>query len=333
MRLGIVAEYSTELKNPLPAQTQHLVDYATQDFNIYVMNPSDIQSTVVRAFHARSSDETHVDIGLLDGIYFGCMFRALPGVDPHYFSSHIHRFTTMLETLDRYEHTHFVNPLETLRYGAAKDSLIEIAQRFDIPTIETEKVISLEHLVALSRQKGMIAKPTISERGKGVVLLDELSEDEIYAYGQRYLDNNARDDIAARQGIIVQPYMTDIGTYGERKIAVVDGEVTLSRIQIHPGAKIVNLSNGAELRRIEPTEEEKTIAYDAFYAFNQVYPAHFMRVDLVGPAGSVKVNEIEAINPGFCTTKGIFSPGEILNHYHKMFRPFKEPVKAMRKSA
>jgi hypothetical protein len=47
-----------------------------------------------------------------------------------------------------------------------------------------------------------------------------------------------------------------------------------------------------------------------------------MRLDLVGPNGGQRINEIEIINPYFATMDKIFTPEQYAHHYDAMLKAF-----------
>lgn len=237
-------------------------------------------------------------------------------------------FLRIVEALEPCEDGRFgraipmINPTRTLAENLCKDYAVALSSQ--LPFIETERVHSFDRLLALrDGPRRMVGKPLISERGLGTVMLPDLSRDELRAWFERYTrpvtppPPGLAGWVAARQGVIVQPYLSEFPIHGERKIAVVHGEVTLGYHVLGDSGSWTSIHSGATIRSYGPTPAERDLALRAFDVFHRVYAADFARIDLVGPPNDLRINEIEAVNPNFCEDD-LDRPADELDRHHRL---------------
>lgn len=333
MKIGVVGEYiQHDGRYHFANEAQGFLEYAAREHDVYVLHPADQgKDTHFPAVNLSSGKKELVDVPSLNGIYFGLVGKKLWQFDQNNcLSLQLERFCNTLEFLRQFENKiAFVNPSEGMIYNTSKQYIFDL----ELPFIESEKVESLDHLMKIAKTPGFIAKPLIAERAKGLVFPDRMSEDELQEYGDCYLSphtdrGSIYDRIQVGQGIMVQPYQESFRQLGERKIAVVGGEVTLPRTN-EADVEIVTYANGARILKFDPTPEEAAIAVRAFNVFNERFPVHYMRVDIVGGPGDLRINELEVINPDFATMDKIFTDAEHNDHYERVLQAIAraEPVK------
>ena len=312
MKIGFVGEYAQDNGEFLFAENASpAIEFLSQIADVYVLNPSEefVAEGVLPVVNVHSGRRIITEVGSLDGVYFGKVGKSIERVGQYNcFSDDLEKFFRLLEGLTPYEETQdaegirFINPSSTILYNLSKKYLMDLQD--ELPFIETQEVDSLDQLVALARgDRKMIAKPLVSERAVGTVILDKLSDEELAQYFSMYAQcsqgepSSLYGQAMAQQGIIAQPYIPEFATFGEKKIAVVNGTVTLARRIEGTNGEIVAVKKGSKATAYEPTPEEVDVSVRAFHKFNEHYPADFMRVDIVGEPGNIQINEIEAINP------------------------------------
>ena len=74
-----------------------------------------------------------------------------------------------------------------------------------------------------------------------------MSEADLAVYADTYLSDRQESGlygkIMGRQGVIVQPYNHEFTFYGEKKITVIDGNITLARRTVPPAQEGEKLQN------------------------------------------------------------------------------------------
>lgn len=325
MKIGIVAEYLPDQGTyHFAEEAEGIIDYIARRHSSFILHPGDAgNSESFPVINARTRQEESLDLSSLDSIYFGVVGKSLHRFNQiNCLSLQLQQFCNLLESLSEYPAT-FVNPPSSMVYNMSKQYILDFSDKTSLPFVETEEVGSLEQLIehARSDQK-MIAKPLISERANGMVILNRMNEEELSEYAGQYLTQHIPQpglyhQVMAGQGIIVQPYMEDFRVHGEKKLAVVDGQVTIPRIN-EGDVEIVTYSRGATIRAFKPTADEADLAVHAFNTFNRFYPVHFMRVDMIGSGPNLRINELEVINPDFATMDKIFSESQHEHHYRKI---------------
>lgn len=338
MIIGAVSEYiRSEGTYFFSEEAEGLFTHVLKSHDLLVIHPreKEMKDGRLPAVDVRTRTRGMVSVENLNTIFFGLVGKEIFKFDEiNCLAEELPEFCRLLEFLRPYEQdeksegVNFVNPSQSILYNLSKDYIDEMSKSTDLPFIPSEKITSLERLVELARgSERMLAKPLISERSMGAVLLNTMSDVDLAEYASVFLepvscfDDSLYSQVIARQGVIVQPYTDDFKKYGETKLAVVDGEVTLARSN-HSEKDIVNYCDNAEVRPREPTAEERELARWAFYEFSSQYPVRFMRLDLVGPNGGQRINEIEIINPYFATMDKIFTSEQYAHHYDALLKTF-----------
>ena len=344
MKIGVIAEYL----NPLNLNeyeftdeaTPYLEFFKTKGVKSYVIDCRKNQnSNHLIALDYKSKKEIIVPFGEIDLFYFGVFGKEIESKNIAYgLSEQTEEFFNLIDYLKKnFPHSKFMNPVETIIQNTSKEYMFHLS-KFGVPVIPTSFVESLDQLIQLNNEKEIyIVKPLISERAKGILILDgRLSVKELEEYYLSYTQNNlAKPDssyqkIINSQRIIFQKFEYDFLKYGEIKIAIVDQEITLARRNYMPtddNIKIVDYYNGAILEKYDISIKEREIIEKIISVVNQEYPFYYMRLDLIGKDENLKVNEIELINPSFNIfsipghdfAKSVFSLEEQTKHIEKVY--------------
>ena len=183
--------------------------------------------------------------------------------------------------------TRLLNPLDAVRWNLEKTYLLEL-ERGGVPIVQTEFVArgasaSLGEVCARRGWGEVVVKPTLSAAS---FLTRRFGQGECEA-AQRFLD-----DHAAVRGMMIQPFMTSVETYGEHSIVWIEGEVT------HAVHKTARFDGGDErvnaLERIDDADlglAERVMMLaprDLLYA----------RIDVIHDEdGAPRLSELELIEP------------------------------------
>jgi glutathione synthase/RimK-type ligase-like ATP-grasp enzyme len=340
MMIGYVGEYLfKEGKHHFSEEASSFINFFNLEHELYVIKTSDpkMKGNYIQAMCLNDQHIDLVDIASFDAIYFGLIGHKIIKYNlDNGLTNELEDVCKILDGLKSYEgkEVNLVNPAETIISNMSKEYILNLSRNTNLPFIPTKKIESLEELLQLKKEKRKFSvKPLISERANGTYVLNDMNEGEIKQYFNKFGGNyneseRSHSNVIDSQGIIVQPYNKGFMRSGEKKIAVVDGEVTLSRrtVPLKSSNKysIVAPTNGAKMERYEPTSREKELVLCAYEAFSHFYPAYFVRVDLVGSKSSLRINEIEAINPSFTTRFDFFSKYELDNHHQRLLDSFQK---------
>ena len=292
MVLYIVGDFIKAEKNiHFSGELERMLEFQPPE-NIQVISPEGL------TIHGDKAKITPKDL-----IYFGHAGKNIEGVvsQTHGVVQEFDRYQKMF---DNYKNMRFANPLELLKENLSKNYLIELSSDSSIPSIETQKVESFDDLIV---DDDLFVKPLISERAAGAHRLKELNRKNKKDLFEQYSTNGIK-----QQGLILQPFIPGILDHGERKVAVIGGEITLCRL-VNPDGSYQNT---------EISKKEIRICNNVWEMMSEKYPgiAH-ARIDLVGDPNNALVNEIEAVNPNISTRKSLnrFSDSQVENHYKKLY--------------
>lgn len=190
--------------------------------------------------------------------------------------------------------TKLFNPAETVRWNTDKRYLKSLAER-GVPTIETVWIEPGEHVdvAALLRERGWsrgFIKPVVGASSRATLRFDD-SADGIAA-AQQHLDM-----YAAREAMMMQPYLAMVETEGEYSVIFVDGKPAhgVRKVPV-PGDYRVQDDFGAHDESWTPTDEELATAQHAIRAGGQ--GLLYGRVDFLrGNDGKLLMNELELVEP------------------------------------
>lgn len=259
------------------------------------------------AINVNAQREEQLAIQDLDLIYFGMIAG-----NEYPLVADLDSFLHFLESLMPYEYDPnkdegiiFLNPSKTLITNFSKQYLLDLAEKTDLPIIPGKKINSLDELLGYAQASASyIAKPLISELAKGVILLHKKRPEELALYyeqyeSKKYDGQDLYSRVMSGQGVMVQPFMKDFGLIGERKIGIIDGEITTGRIIYGASDQISILSSEFKDFIYEPTFRERELVKRVYTEYNKLNKATYMRVDITGSADNLQINEIEVINPYF----------------------------------
>ena len=216
----------------------------------------------------------------------------------------IKKFYNFLEKFNRLEGVSIVNSYKTLKYNISKQYILDYQDKFKF--YKTARVQNFSDLLKYNNDKRKyIVKPLVSERGIGSKVLDGINEEELKDYYNSY----------KMTGLIVQPYSDDFKRYGERKLCFINGEYVLSRKVIQKGnEEIICHHAGSNKVIYNPSSEEIELGKRVYRELGKKYNLNYYRLDITSSRRSPIINEIEAINPDFCS---IIYDKKDLEKYHK----------------
>lgn len=195
--------------------------------------------------------------------------------------------------------TCLLNPADVIHWNSHKFYLRDLENHGVpvVPTLYLERGASVE-LGSLLDSKNWVEgviKPALGASADGVLRVGS-SEPE-REDGQRYLDR-----LLDEQDALLQPYLSSIAAHHERALVFIDGEYShavtkmpfmhansdLALRDLHPPGASGELP-------VEATAEEIAVASRAL---DEAPPGHvYARVDVVRDAGSIRVLEVELIEP------------------------------------
>lgn len=188
--------------------------------------------------------------------------------------------------------TEFGNPVSVMRWSSNKRYLADLAAA-RVPVVPTSFIAPADR-IEFPYDKEFVVKPSVGAGAR---------------YAARYQPADVETAIAQvqrmhREGItaMVQPYMTNIDTSGERALVFLGGQF------LHAVGKNAVLAPGVSfeerkvahpgLRAVTPTPAELDVAHKALAAVPGGSELLYARVDIVtGPDGEPVVIELELIEP------------------------------------
>lgn len=135
----------------------------------------------------------------------------------------------------------------------------------------------------------MIIKPITGECGNSVDLVSNYNEEIL-----RYKEGKVG-------GWIVQPKIKDI-ILGERSLIYIDGKLSHAVKKIPQGESLkVNARWQPQCEPYIPTNEERNLAEEILSFWS--YKLLTVRIDLVQDGDTIRIMEVETVNPGFYLDK------------------------------
>jgi glutathione synthase/RimK-type ligase-like ATP-grasp enzyme len=179
------------------------------------------------------------------------------------------------------------NGPETVRWNAHKSYLLDLDAR-GVPVVPTHLIRrgATTTLAEVTRERGwsdVVVKPAVSGGSRATVRVTAAARER----GEAHLRS-----LAAREDVLVQPYLASVEGHGERAIVWIDGEPT------HAVRKSPRFLGDAEsVSSAVPIEEdEAALARRAVAAAPG--PLLYARVDVArDAAGAPRVMELELIEP------------------------------------
>lgn len=186
--------------------------------------------------------------------------------------------------------TELWNPFACVRWNLHKGYLLEL-ERAGVPVVPTRLVrrgeaTALAEILADRGWSDAVIKPAVSNASR----LTVRSGPETLDDGEAHLRG-----LAARDDVLIQPYVASVEGYGERSLVWVDGEITHA---VRKSPRLVR-QHEAVTGPLPVSAAEAAVARAALAVALAVgAPLLYARIDLApGPDGTPQVMELELIEP------------------------------------
>jgi hypothetical protein len=325
MNIIVVSEYLIKdklfLNHRQPDEPWGFINYISNntDYSVFVLCPyKSYETSKVEVFDLALNKEIEFSLENADYMYFSYL---------SHLGENIKQFIKFVDFLNSLNlDTEYFNSLSAMKSNVSKQYLLTLQENTNLPISPTENVKSLDKLnsIAEASKHKMLLKPIVSERANGVKILQDMTEDEKSEYIKRYV----YEDGPLTNSVLCQKFNKDFLKYGEKKIAVINGEVSIARRTVPPKdiskEQIVTTSYGCVMEKYKPTDIEIKLCKEVYKEFTKYYPALYIRVDLVGTGEDVLISEIECINPDYITCYGLHEQVDYDDLYEKLLLPLKK---------
>ena len=315
-----MTEYEIEngkikFKHRQPAEPLGFIDYikGKKEDKLYIINGylRHLSIPKINVYDVNEEKEVMIDLRDIDAIMFGFFTHFFENLGP---------FNDFLEYVKIYN-IKSVNSVDIIRQNMTKQYLIDLKRKDKLPIPSTKIVNNIETLLKLPEDEKYLVKPIISERAKSTVVISDMDMEEIEKY---FNEHNGKIIGGVEQKILLQYFNEDFLNYGEYKICVVRGEISIARRTVPPknpkSSQIISTSNGSTMEKHIPDTEQSKICLKVYEVFNEVYgPTDYIRVDLVGHEDHYEISEIEAINPDLITCYGYHTEEDYKDLYDKLY--------------
>jgi glutathione synthase/RimK-type ligase-like ATP-grasp enzyme len=190
--------------------------------------------------------------------------------------------------------TRFFNAAETIRWNAHKSYLLDLQAR-GVPTVPTTLLrrgdaTPLRDVMRVHGASRVVVKPAVSGGSRETMRVEAATLDA----GEAHLRK-----LAAREDVLVQPYLDSVEGHGERALVWIDGELT------HAVRKSPRFIGDEE--RVSPAvpiaDDEAAVARAALAVAPT--PLLYARIDVARDAnGAPRVMELELIEPSLFFAQG-----------------------------
>jgi glutathione synthase/RimK-type ligase-like ATP-grasp enzyme len=189
--------------------------------------------------------------------------------------------------LDRVAHSsRLFNAPDVVRWNMHKRYLLELSTR-GVAVLPTELVLqgSSRSVAAIRAERGwhdLVIKPAVSAGSRATrrFAASELAAAHAHLRG-----------LLEHEDALVQPYVPEIATRGERSLVWIDGELTHA---VRKAARFDGQAEGISIA-LDVTGEERALAHRAVAAVAK--PLFYARVDLVSVSTGPMLMELELIEP------------------------------------
>jgi hypothetical protein len=183
------------------------------------------------------------------------------------------------------------NRRETVRWNTHKSYLLDLEER-GVPVVPTHLVRrgDVKALVDVVRARGwreVVVKPAVSGGSRDTM---RVTPDALEDAGEAHLRS-----LAAREDVLVQPYVSSVEGYGERAVVWIDGELTHA---VRKSPRFIgDAESVSEAVPIAPDEAELARRAVAVAAAATA-PLLYARVDVARDAtGAPRLMELELVEP------------------------------------
>ena len=185
------------------------------------------------------------------------------------------------------ELTELWNPAPVLRWNTHKGYLADLAVR-GVPVVPTVWLAAgtgadLGEILAARGWRQAVVKPAVSADSYGTIIVTGSAAD------QAHLTTLLRE-----RDMMVQPFLTSVGSYGERSLLFIGGEFTHAVRRSAPAG--YGPDYGWDCPPVAPAAEEIALAQAALVAVGS--PTLYARVDLLrDDSGAPCLLELELVEP------------------------------------
>lgn len=202
------------------------------------------------------------------------------------------------EFLDWVERTagaaRFFNPAGTVRWNAHKSYLLDLQAR-GVPTVPTTllrrgDVTPLRDVMRLHGATRVVVKPAVSGGSRETMRVDASTLDA----GEAHLRK-----LAAREDVLVQPYLDSVEGHGERALVWIDGELTHA---VRKSPRFIGDQESVSAA-VPIADDEEAVARAALAVAPT--PLLYARIDVArDEKGAPRVMELELIEPSLFFAQG-----------------------------
>lgn len=198
------------------------------------------------------------------------------------------RHTDFLDWAERVaKATRLYNPIELVRWNIHKQYLQELAAR-GIPVVPTHwlhrgATVDLRDILAQTGWNDAVAKPAVGLATHGVKRIDAGPASQAHV-----------DGLLREHDVLVQPFLSSVGSYGERALVFIDG--TYSHAVRKKAFQALAPAGVEDEAPVEATATEIEVGAAAVQALPQ--PPLYARIDIVpDEKGNPVVIELELVEP------------------------------------
>ncbi len=216
MNIAIVSGHNIidgklHLNHRQPQEPVGFINYLIENTtdNIYVIEPYNN----LEMFDVRKNIQINTDLNILDYMFFD--FISCLGENKLKFV----QFLNVIKDCD----IKFINPINSMLENLSKDYVYTLQNNTDLPLLPTENINTLEKMLSLTGD--LLLKPLSSERANGAIKIEDMTTEDKKEYYKKYCQENN----TIKQGIMCQPFNEKFAEGREKKIAVVNGKVSIAR--------------------------------------------------------------------------------------------------------
>ncbi len=203
------------------------------------------------------------------------------------YPQHLEEFLKQIECFSK--QARMLNSYELMSRNYDKTYLLDLEKQ-GFPVTPSAKCESLDDVKSAIKKVGLpaICKPTVSASGIDTLLLNEDNFDVKL--------QEIEEIFTRKSAVLIQPFIEEIQTVGERSILVIDGEA-VGCIKKLPkaGSHLANGHQGGSADFVPLNDED--LKFTGYVLSKLSYRPNFMRIDTIPTADGYKILELEMIEP------------------------------------